>query len=177
MTQVRTPAGSAIGAGAGEYIVTATQIPTAISWPNTPSDINRMKNVDNWEVPGFTTSASGEIGTYVARANGRILGCTTYARTVATDGTNGWRVAVRNEDQSDADCADFGFGTNTNAAAADDNVAQAVNTVAYLTNSIVTNASHFLRGDILTFDIVGEDGTAGDTDVTIHLSYESQGHV
>lgn len=177
MTQARTVAGSAVDAGAGEFIVDATQLPTDITWDDTPSAINRMLNVDDWEVPGFTTSASGEIGTFVPKSNGRVLGCTVYSRTVATDGTNGWRVSVRNEDQSDQDMADFGFGTGSNAAAADDNEAQGNGSVMYLPNSLVATSAFFNRGDILTFDIIGEDGTAGDMDVIVHLSYESQGHV
>lgn len=178
MTQVRTPTGSAVDSGSGaERAGGDSETVVAITFPQTPMAQNVNVPVDYWEAPGFTTSASSELGTFVAKGDGRIVGVTAYARTVATDGTNGWRLKVLNEDQADAIMMDVGLGSDTNAAAANDNDTQAVNTSVFIPNSLTADANHFLRGDILTLDVIGEDGTAGDTDLVFMLSYEAQGHV
>ena len=71
MTQARTPAGSASGAGAGEYLVDATQIPTAITWEDQVGYTNRMK--DGMAVyPKDASTSADFVWTIVAEDNGRI---------------------------------------------------------------------------------------------------------
>lgn len=168
MAKARTP-----GSG-GEYLVDATQIPTAISFPAVPSRVNRLDNVDEWEV-NITAASTGEVARFVAKANGRIVGALVKNGSVAADGTNGWRVTAANESRSDAEVMDFGIGTGTNAGAADDGGALAASTLSRVANSKTATTARFSEGDIVTVDVT-EDGTAGVASVVFLVSYESEGY-
>lgn len=175
MAQARSPAGSGENTGKGsEYIDNTTQYPTELVWTEAPNRTNRLDNVDEFQFE-LSGSSTGEVASFVAKANGRVTGITVYNGSVANDGTNGWELDILNESRSDAELAHFGLGTGTNAASANDNKAVAANSVATLSNSLVATTAHFSTGDVITVDAT-EDGTAGVVHVIVHLSYESQGY-
>ena len=186
MTQARSPAGSGAGTGTGsEYIVDATQIPTALTFDEVPGVVNtlspglvHMDIIDGTLFSGTVESTSADfVWNMTAADKGRIVGITYANGATAMDGTNGWELNFINDTQADATCAYFGFGSGTEAAkATDKDVAVAANTTVTLSNSIVTPASHFNRGDIIQVT-ADRDGTAGVGSFRLLVSYESQGHV
>ncbi len=174
MTQARTPAGSGSGTGTGsKYIVDATQVPTARTFDEVPGRVNRLLNVDEYEVT-ISGSSTGEVLRFTAKDNGRVTGIMYKNGSTACDGSNGWRMLIQNEDRSDAQIADFGAGTGTNAAAADDGKAVAANGVVYISNSLTANTTYFTKGDSVTLDVT-EDGTAGGAEITVLVNYGSKG--
>lgn len=186
MAQARTPAGSGAGTGVGaEYIVDATQIPTALVFDEVPGLINTLADglvhyeiTDGTLFSGTTQATSADwVYKFTARDNGRIVGITYANGAVAMDGSVGWELDFINISQSNASCAYFGFGSGTEAAkATDKDVAVAANAVVTLSNSVVTGASHFNKGDVISCT-ADRDGTTGVGTFVLLVSYESQGHV
>lgn len=173
MTQARTPAGTGVGTGAGEYIVDTNQYPTALSWTQTVGQPNHMDNVDQFTAT-IATDSSGEVARWVATGNGRVDGITIHNGAVAHTGANGWELDVKNEDRSDAVVGHFGVGTGTNASSASDSTTVDSNTTVHIGNSQSAVTSFFTYGDVLTVDAT-EDGTAGAMDVTVHVVLGDQG--
>ncbi len=186
MTQVRTPAGSGAGTGTGsEFIADATQIPTALTFDEVPAQNNAMApglvHYDITDGTLFTGTCEGTSTDFVwkmtAADKGRIVGIMISNGGVALDGSVGWELDFINSDQSNATCAYFGFGSGTEAAKGTDNdVAVAAGEVAFVSNSIVTGASHFDRGDVIQVT-ADRDGTTSVSTFRLLVSYESQGHV
>ena len=178
MTQSRTPAGSGAGTGTGAEQTggasTTLNGPVALVWDEVAGRQNRLDNVDEI-VFSLTGSSSGEVATYVAKDNGRVVGLTFANDDVIMAGTHGWRILVQDETQSDTELADFNIGSVVTAG--NDTVATiAANAVAYVSNSLTGTANHFSKGDVITVDVT-ETATAGIADVIVHLSYEAQGYV
>lgn len=176
MTQARTPAGTAFGSGAGDFMQDADQFPAAVSWNQSVGRANRLDNVDEFAIEVLATS-TGEVARFVAKENGRIVGATVHNGATAADGTNGWVVDVKNEDQADELIAQFGVGT---VGAGADEVDVDANAIAHYPNSLAASetdtAKYFNYGDVLTVDVT-ESGTAGAFDIFIKVEYGSQGHV
>jgi hypothetical protein len=173
-TKARTPAGSGVGTGTGaKYIVDATQVPTARTFAEVAGRVNRLLNVDEVTV-SITGSSSGEVLQFVALDNGRVEGLYFRNGATACDGSNGWRILVQNEGRSDAEVADFGAGTGSNAAAANDSKAVDASVISYFSNSLTATTSYFTKGDSITIDVT-EDGTAGAADLVLVLNYGAQG--
>lgn len=170
MTQARTPAGSAAGAGGGEYIVTATQIPTDITWEDVPGAVNRLRDGQQTVENDVTTSADF-VWRFVAEDNGVITGLRYGNGAVAADGTNGWELQFINSSNSDDVVAYFGLGTGTEAAKATDSAAVAADASVDLINS---DTSRFNKGDVIEVT-ADRDGTTIVGKFTLLLSYESEG--
>ena len=186
MTQARTPAGSGAGTGTGsEYLVDATQLPTARVFDETPGVVNtlspglvHMEITDGTLFSGTTQATSSDwVYKFTAADKGRIVGITYANGATAMDGTVGWELDFINIGQSNERCAYFGFGSGTEAAkATDKDVAVAADATVTLSNSIVTDASHFDRGDVISCT-ADRDSTTGVGTFVLLVSYESQGHV
>lgn len=176
MTQARTPAGSATGAGAGEYIVTATQIPTAIAWDDLNIGHNRGTRIVTYQ-KDVVASADFTWG-FVAEDNGRILGIGYSNGGVAMSGSVGWELQFLNLTQADAVMAYFGFGSGTEAVKADDELAAlAADTYGEILNlTNVATSNYFTKGDNISMT-ADRDGTTGVGNFVLFVSYESQGHV
>jgi hypothetical protein len=185
MTQARTPAGSGAGTGTGaEYIVDATQIPTALVFDEIPGVVNGMGSGHVWYditdgnlFTGTCESTSADfVYKFTAADNGRIEGIMISNGGVALDGSVGWELAFINSDQGSASCAYFGFGSGTEAAKGTDNdVAVAAGEVAYVSNSIVATTSRFNRGDVVQVT-ADRDGTTSVSTFRLLVSYESEGY-
>lgn len=186
MAQARTPAGSGAGTGTGsEYIVDATQIPTALTWDEVPGLVNTMGNgivhydiIDGTLFSGTCQATSADwVFNFTAKDNGRIVGVLYENGSVACDASNGWELDFINLDQANESCAYFGFGSGTEAAKATDaDVAVAASATVTLSNSVVTDASHFNKGDVIQCT-ADRDGTTVVGTWVLLVSYESQGHV
>ena len=155
MAQARTPAGTAVGSGAGEYIVTATQIPTDITWDqtvplsNTQSDLQVHYEIKDSTLFSGTCEATSSdfVFSFHAQNNGRIVGIQYTNGAVAADGSSGWELQFLNTDQSNAVCAYFGIGSGTEAAKGTDTTTAAAGAQVEIPNSITSTESHFNRGD------------------------------
>jgi hypothetical protein len=172
MTQARTPAGSAAGAGAGEYLVDATQIPTAITWEDQVGYTNRMK--DGMAVyPKDASTSADFVWTIVAEDNGRISELKYANGAVAMDGSVGWELQFLNLSNSSDVLGYFGIGSGTEAAKGTDNdTAVAANGAAEI---LCTEASgRFNKGDVIKC-IADRDGTTGVGQFQLVLSYENEG--
>lgn len=186
MAQVRTPAGSGAGTGTGaEYLANTTQLPTARTFDEVPGVVNtlspgivQMEITDGTLFSGTTQATSADwVYKFTAADKGRIVGIVYANGAVAMDASVGWELDFINISQSNERCAYFGFGSGTEAAkATDKDVAVAAAEVAKLSNSIVTAASHFNRGDVISCT-ADRDGTTGVGTFILLVSYESQGHV
>ena len=149
MTQVRTPAGSAAGAGAGEYLA-STQIPTDITWDDQVGATNRLKDGVVEYTKDVTTSAdfTWEI---VAEDNGKISMLKYANGAVAMDGS---------------------VGSGTEAAKGTDNDTAVA---AYGAAEILcTDSSRFNKGDIIHVT-ADRDGTTSVGMFQLVLSYENEG--
>ena len=189
MTQARTPAGSGAGTGTGSEQTggdsTTLNGPVALTFDEVPGTVNSMSpglvhlNItDGTLFSGTCESTSSDfVYKFTAADNGRIVGITYTNGAVAMDGSVGWEMDFTNADQSDASCAYFGFGSGTEAAkATDKDDAVAAGASVTLSNSVVTGASHFDKGDVIEMT-ADRDGTTGVGTWTLLVSYESQGHV
>ncbi len=186
MTQVRTPAGSGVDTGTGsEYIADATQLPTALVFDEIPGQVNAMgPGLVHYDITDGTlfsgtceTTSSDFVWKMTAADNGRIVGMTISNGGVALDGAVGWELDFINSDQSNVTCAFFGFGSGTEPDNSTDQVlAVAAGEVKHVSNSIVTEASHFDKGDVIQVT-ANRDGTTSVSTFTLLVSYESQGHV
>lgn len=168
MTQARTPAGAT-----SEYLVDATQIPTAKTWPTTPSLTNRMRDgVVVYRVRNKADSSADFVWGFVAQDNGRIEGIRLENGATALDGSVGWELQFVNTDNSNANLAYFGFGSGTEAAkATDKDSAVAANELTELTNSLT---GRFNKGDFVQVT-ADRDGTTGVSEIELVVSYESEG--
>ena len=171
MTQVRTPAGSAAGAGAGEYLVNSTQIPTDITWDDQVGATNRLKDGVVEYAKDVTTSAdfTWEI---VAEDNGKISMLKYANGAVAMDGSVGWELSFINKTNSDDVLGYFGIGSGTEAAKGTNNDTAVA---AYGAAEILcTDTSRFNKGDIIHVT-ADRDGTTGVGMFQLVLSYENEG--
>lgn len=171
MTKARTPAGSAAGAGAGDYIVDATQIPTAITWDDQVGVTNRLRDGEVVYTKDVTTSAdfTWEI---VAEDNGTITMLKYANGAVAMSGSVGWELQFINKSDSDNVLSYFGIGSGTEAAKGTDND---VAVAAYGAAEILsTDTSRFNKGDVIHVT-ADRDGTTGVGMFQLVLSYESEG--
>jgi hypothetical protein len=151
MTQARTPAGST-----GSEYLASTQLPTALTWPTTPSRANRMMDlVQTHKFRDVSDASANFTYTFAAPNNGHIQSLRAVAGTVAGDGTNGIKLVVTNESNSAEVIGSFGLGTNTNAAAATNSAAIAASVAGELAN---TTAKNFNKGDIVKITAT-RDGT------------------
>ena len=185
-TKARTPAGSGAGTGTGsERINTSDQVPTAIVFDEIPGTINSMSpglvglNITDGTLFSGTVESTNSAFVYkfTAADNGRIAGITYTNGAVAMDGSVGWELDFTNADQGDETCAYFGFGSGTEAAkATDKDAAVSAGASVTLSNSIVTTASHFDKGDVIEMT-ADQDGSAAVGTFILLISYESQGHV
>lgn len=189
MTQARTPAGSGAGTGTGSEQTggasTTLNAPQALTFPEIPGLVNTMADglvhleiKDGTLFSGTVEATSADfVWTFQAADNGRIVGIEYTNGSVACDGSNGWELDFVNTDQASATCAYFGFGSGTEAAKATDaDVAVAASAVVTLSNSIVTDASRFSKGDRISVT-ADRDGTTVVGSFRLLVSYESQGHV
>tara|TARA_R110002167_G_scaffold629_2_gene2766 strand:+ start:6813 stop:7331 length:519 start_codon:yes stop_codon:yes gene_type:complete len=171
MTQVRTPAGSAAGAGAGEYLVNSTQIPTDITWDDQVGATNRLKDGVVEYAKDVTTSAdfTWEI---VAEDNGKISMLKYANGAVAMDGSVGWELSFINKTNSDDVLGYFGIGSGTEAAKGTNNDTAVA---AYGAAEILcTDTSRFNKGDIIHVT-ADRDGTTSVGMFQLVLSYENEG--
>jgi hypothetical protein len=185
MAQSRTPAGSGAGTGTGsQYLVDATQIPTAIVWDEVPGLVNTLADglahleiTDGTLFSGTTQATSADwVYKFTAPDNGRIVGITYANGAVAMDGSVGWELAFINVSRSNASCAYFGFGSGTEAAKGTDNdVAVAANAVVTVSNSITATTARFNKGDVISCT-ADRDGTTGVGTFILLVSYESEGY-
>ena len=185
MAQARTPAGSGAGTGVGsEYIVDATQFPTALTFDEIPGVVNGMGSGHVWyDVTDGTlfsgtceSTSSDFVWKMTAADNGRIVGIMYSNGGVAADGTNGWELAFINSDQSNEDSGYFGIGSGTEAAKGTDNdTAVAIGETVFISNSLASAASHFTKGDVVEVT-ADRDGTTIVGTFRVLVSYESQGH-
>jgi hypothetical protein len=172
MTQARTPAGSAQSSGAGEYIVDATQIPTALTWDKVPSVTNRlMDGVEVLRVRSKSDASADFVWEFAAKDKGKIEAIRYENGAVAADGTNGWELSFINTDNSSEVVGYFGFGTGTEAAKATDSVAVSASAFAELVN---TTAKNFDKGDVIQVT-ADRDGTTIVGTIEIVVSYGSEG--
>ena len=170
MTQVRTPAGSAAGAGAGEYLA-STQIPTDITWDDQVGATNRLKDGVVEYTKDVTTSAdfTWEI---VAEDNGKITMLKYANGAVAMDGSVGWELSFINKTNSDDVLGYFGIGSGTEAAKGTDNDTAVA---AYGAAEILcTDTSRFNKGDIIHVT-ADRDGSTSVGMFQLVLSYENEG--
>mgnify|MGYP003625323509 FL=1 len=171
MTQVRTPAGSAAGAGAGEDLVNSTQIPTDITWDDQVGATNRLKDGVVEYAKDVTTSAdfTWEI---VAEDNGKISMLKYANGAVAMDGSVGWELSFINKTNSDDVLGYFGIGSGTEAAKGTNNDTAVA---AYGAAEILcTDTSRFNKGDIIHVT-ADRDGTTSVGMFQLVLSYENEG--
>ena len=171
MTQVRTPAGSAAGAGAGEYLVNSTQIPPDITWDDQVGATNRLKDGVVEYAKDVTTSAdfTWEI---VAEDNGKISMLKYANGAVAMDGSVGWELSFINKTNSDDVLGYFGIGSGTEAAKGTNNDTAVA---AYGAAEILcTDTSRFNKGDIIHVT-ADRDGTTSVGMFQLVLSYENEG--
>tara|TARA_R100000306_G_scaffold19888_1_gene23822 strand:+ start:72 stop:590 length:519 start_codon:yes stop_codon:yes gene_type:complete len=171
MTQVSTPAGSAAGAGAGQYIVNATQIPTDITWDDQVGVTNRLKDGVVEYTKDVTTSAdfTWEI---VAEDNGKISMLKYANGAVAMDGSVGWELSFINKTNSDDVLGYFGIGSGTEAAKGTDNDTAVA---AYGAAEILcTDTSRFNKGDVIHVT-ADRDGSTSVGMFQLVLSYENEG--
>ena len=171
MTKARTPAGSAAGAGSGEYIDDSTQIPTAITWDDQVGVTNRLRDGEVVYTKDVTTSAdfTWEI---VAEDNGRITMLKYANGAVAMDGSVGWELQYLNKTNSDDVLGYFGIGSGTEAAKGTDNdTAVAAYGAAEILNS---DTSRFNKGDVIHVT-ADRDGTTGVGMFQLVVAYETEG--
>lgn len=189
MTQVRTPAGSGVGTGTGAEQAggasTTLNAPQAVTFDEVPGVVNSLSPglvhyniVDGAMVSGTCESASSDfVYNFTAADKGRIVGITYANGAVAMDGAVGWELDFINDTQADVTCAYFGFGSGAEPDASTDQVlAVAIGETVTVSNSIVSDASHFNRGDVIQVT-ANRDGTTSVGSFTLLVSYESQGHV
>ncbi len=178
MAQSRTPAGSATGAGAGEYIIDATQIPTALSWDDINSGHNRGTRITSYQIEKAAVASSDFTWGFTAEDKGIIVGIGCSNGAVAMSGSVGWELLFVNNSQSDAQAAYFGFGSGTEAAKGDDTLAAlAADTYGELLNlSNVATSNRFNKGDSITVT-ADRDGTTGISSFVLFVEYGAQGHV
>ena len=172
MTQARTPAGSAAGAGSGEYLPTGDpQIPTAITWPDYAAPVNKMRDLEETYEYDATTSADF-VWRIMAEAAGTIAALNYANGAVAADGTNGWELQFLNKTNSDDVLAYFGIGSGTEAAKATDvDTAVAANASSQI---LCTDTSRFNKGDVIMVT-ADRDGTTISGQLQLVISYESEG--
>lgn len=188
-TKARTPAGSGAGTGTGSEQTggenTTLNAPQALTFDEVPGVVNSLSpglvhlNITDGNLfSGTCESTSADfVYKFTAADKGRIVGITYQNGAIAMSGSVGWEMDFTNADQSDVTCAYFGFGTGTEAAKATDKVdAVAAGATAIVSNSIVSDASHFDKGDVVEMT-ADRDGTTGVGTWTLLVSYESQGHV
>lgn len=173
MAQARTPAGSSAGAGAGQYIVDATQIPTDITWPDTASLINRMRDGVVWYKMRDAADSSADFTWFFqAEANGKIEALVYENGAVAVAETHGWELDFKNADNSSETVAYIGLGSGTEAAkATDSTTAVAANAAATVLN---TTAKNFDRGDRITVT-ADRDETTVVGSMWLVVNYGSEG--
>lgn len=181
MTQARTPAGSATGAGAGEQAggdSTTLNAPAALSWDDLNSGHNRGTRTVVYNIPGGAPTSADFVFSFVAEGPGIISGIGISNGAVAMSGSVGWELVFLNVTQADAVMASFGIGSGTEAVKADDELAAlAADTYGELLNlSNVADANRMNKGDLITV-VADRDGTTGVTGFALHVSYEAQGHV
>jgi hypothetical protein len=188
MTQVRTPAGSGAGTGAGSEqtggAATTLNAPVALVFDEIPGVINGMGDGHVWYdiidgnlFSGTVERASSDfVWQFTAADNGRIEGIMYANGAVAMDGSVGWELAFINDTNSDASLAYFGFGSGTEAAKGTDNdVAVAAGAIVYVSNSLTATTARFNRGDLceVTAD---RDGSTSVGSFRLLVSYESEGY-
>lgn len=179
MTQSRTPAGSATGAGAGEQAggdSTTLNAPAALSWDDLNSGHNMGTRIVSYQTDA-SVSADVTMG-FCAEDNGRIIGIGLSNGGAAMDGTNGWELQFLNLTQADAVVAYFGFGSGTEAVKADDELASlAADTYGEILNlTNTTRAAYFNKHDFISC-IGDRDGTAGVGALILYVEYGADGHV
>ena len=171
MTQVRTPAGSAAGAGAGEYLVDSTQYPTDITWEDQVGVTNRLQSGRAVYTKDVTTSADF-LWEVVAEDNGKIAMLKYANGAVAMDGSVGWELSFINKSNSDDVLGYFGIGSATEAAKGTDNDTAVA---AYGAAEILcTDTSRFNKGDVIHVT-ADRDGSTGVGMFQLVLSYENEG--
>jgi hypothetical protein len=171
MTQARTAAGSAAGAGAGQYLADSTQLPTDITWEDQVSLPNRLADGVQTFSKDVTTSADF-IWSIVAEGNGRISSLKYANGAVAMSGSVGWELDFLNMSDSSNQLAYFGIGSGTEAAKGTDNdVAVAANAAAEILN---TDTARFNKGDVIKV-IADRDGTTSVGEFQLVLNYSSEG--
>ena len=185
MAQARTPAGTGAGTGTGsEYLVDATQIPTALTFDEVPGLMNTLADgivmyeiTDGTLFSGTCQATSADwVYKFTAKDNGRIVGIIYHNGGVAMSGSVGWELEFVHVGHSQEDCAYFGFGSGTEAAKATDaDVAVAANTTVTLSNSITAVTSYFNKGDQISCT-ADRDGTTGVGTFILLVSYETQGY-
>ena len=156
----------------GAKYLNSSQIPTAVTYPTITGTVNRQGDrVKQFVYTNASTTSSAPILQFVAPEDGVIIGITYANGSVACDGTNGWGLPFINKSNSDASVAYFGFGSNTNAAAATDKTTVAANGKGELANSITTRIN---RGDVISCTSV-RDGSSIVGTFIVHYSCETVG--
>lgn len=179
MTQARTPAGSATGAGAGEQAggdSTTLNAPVDIVWDDLESGHNMGTRIVSYQIPAV--ASTDFTWGFVAEDNGIIKGIKYANGGVAMSGSVGWELQFLNLTQADAVMSYFGFGSGTEAAKADDTLAAlAADTTGEILNlSNVANANRFNKGDNISVT-ADRDGTTGVGVFQLIVEYGAQGHV
>jgi len=172
MTQARTPAGSAAGAGAGEKYIDSTQFPSSITWDDIPHLTNQMRDGVVTYVKDVSDSSADFIWEILAEDNGRIESLYYANGAVAIDSAVGWELSFINKTNSDDVLAYFGLGSGTEAAkATDTDTAVAAGGSAEILNS---DTSRFNKGDVISVT-ADRDGTTGVGTFALRISYEAEG--
>lgn len=167
MTQAVTP-------GYAETI-NSSQVPTTATFETIPSPLNTGSDgIFTYVIDQIVATSANLALRLIAPESGQILGFAWANGSVAADGTNGIRILVQNASNSNAELADFGIGSNTNAAAANDKTtslaASATTEIANTGNS----TAYFNKGDAIT--ITGtRDGTTLVGCGNLYLRLGSQG--
>lgn len=158
----------------------ATLLPQEFDSSNIPVDgtltaifapQDRLADVFDSEI--IRVDVSANVATrLVAKSDGKIAGIQYANGAVAADGTNGWRLLVTNKSDSDAELADFGIGSGTNAALANDtDTVVAANGSAEVRSTATTR---FNKGDV--FNVAGtRDGTTITGTFTLVFDYADKG--
>lgn len=157
--------------------INSSQIPTTATFETIPSPINKGADGLYSYIFDQIVGTSADIATrFVAPETGAVLGLLWANGATALDGTNGIRIRITNKTNSDGELADFGMGSATNAAAANDtSTTLAANASLELANANATNSvAYFNKGDVIV--VTGtRDGTAITGTGTLILQLGSQG--
>lgn len=173
MTQTHTPAGSAAGAGAGQFMNDSDQIPENVTWDDIAAVTNRMKDGNVVYEKDVSDTSADFLWEFVAEDNGAITGLIYANGAVALDSNFGWELEFLNQSNSDSRVAYFGIGSGTEATkATDTDTVVAANGSALILNS--THATlRFNKDDVISCTADRDSDPTGHFQLLV--SYESEG--
>lgn len=148
-------------------LVQSATVPTLRGTSARMSDRRKMH-----QYAGIESTSANFTFHIAAEDAGFVKGIVLNNGSVPADGTNGLKVVITNTSNSNDVVASFGFGSNTNAAAAVDKLsALAANTAGEI---LCTDTSHVNKGDVLL--VTGtRDGSTIVGVIDILMSYTGVG--